>query len=40
MLKNGRDLLDYGTGKPGVSHKWFKNRVDSMNDFCMRIVIE
>ena len=40
MLKNGRDHLDYGTVKPGVSDKLFKNRVDSLNDFCMRIVIK
>ena len=23
MFKNGQHLLDYGTLKPGVSHKWF-----------------
>ena len=23
MRKNGRDLSDHGTLKPGVSHKWF-----------------
>ena len=23
MLKNGRDLLDHGTLKSGVPHKWF-----------------
>ena len=23
MIKNGKDLLDHGTLKSGVSHKWF-----------------
>ena len=23
MIKNGQGLIDHGTLKPGVSHKWF-----------------
>ena len=23
MVRNGRDLIDYGTLKSGLSHKWF-----------------
>ena len=23
MVKNGQDLMDHGTLKPGVFHKWF-----------------
>ena len=39
-MLNGRDLLAHGTVKSGVSHKWFENRLDWLNDFCMLIVIE
>ena len=39
ILKNGRNLLDHGTLKLGVSQKDLMNRADKLDDFGMLSVI-
>ena len=37
MVRNGQDLIDHGTLKPGEFHKW-GDELSRLNDFCLFIV--
>ena len=40
MLKNGRDILDQGILKSGVSHKWFDESSKLVESFFMLVTTE